>query len=432
MSNEKFNLRKNVRISVISFVINVVLVFVSYRFVIMYEGIEAVGLWSLLMAWGALIRIGDVGMGGAILRFISTKNIEYEAVEIRAFIDTGLIMNFVAFLILTLLGYALVSFNLASLVHNDMINQAQSVLPIMFMGIFFSTMSAVLIASLQGVHLGYIGSYLTVGGNLLQIFFVLLLVPKMGLLGLAWSQLIQFGLISLLGWIFIVQKIKIGTILPVGFSFLILREMFAFSLKAQVANVANGLFEPVSKILFSQFGSLQGQGFYELAYKTVSLTRNVVVSGLFASLPTLTNLIHSNLLEAQIFYKKSQKHVTKAVSVVMISVIVFSPLVSWVWMGKFEMDYWLFVVCISFGFWVNTLGATAYNLGLATGIMKNNIMASLSMLAVLVIVAYLLGYFYQSVGVGIATGMSLAFGGLLIKRLNEQLIFMKSKIVEIK
>jgi len=432
MNNEKFNLLKNVRISVISFIVNIVLVFVSYRLVITYEGIEAVGLWSLLMAWGALIRIGDVGMGGAILRFISTKNIEYEAVEIRAFIDTGLIMNFVAFLILTLLGYALVSFNLASLVHNDMINQAQSVLPIMFMGIFFSTMSAVLIASLQGVHLGYIGSYLTVGGNLLQIFFVLLLVPKMGLLGLAWSQLIQFGLISLLGWIFIVQKIKIGTILQVGFSFLILREMFAFSLKAQVANVANGLFEPVSKILFSQFGSLQGQGFYELAYKTVSLTRNVVVSGLFASLPTLTNLIHSNLLEAQIFYKKSQKHVTKAVSVVMISVIVFSPLVSWVWMGKFEMDYWLFVVCISFGFWVNTLGATAYNLGLATGIMKNNIMVSLSMLAALVIVAYLLGYFYQSVGVGIATGMSLAFGGSLIKRLNEQLIFMKSKIVEIK
>ena len=276
---------------------------------------------------------------------------------------------------------------------------------------------------MQGVHLGYIGSYLSVGGNLLQILFVVLLVPKMGLLGLAWSQLIQFGLISLLGWMFIVRKIKIGTVYPSGFSFIILREMFAFSLKAQVANVANGLFEPVSKIVFSQFGSLQGQGFYELAYKTVSLTRNVVVSGLFASLPTLTNLIHSNLAEAQIFYKKSQKHVTKAVSVVMISVIVFSPLVSWVWMGRFENEYWFFVICISLGFWINTLGATAYNLGLATGVMKNNIMASLSMLSVFVIVAYVLGHFYQSIGVGIATGMSLAFGGLLIKKLNEKSVF---------
>jgi len=421
--DDKFQLLKNVRFSVLSFGINIVLVFVSYRLVILYDSIVSVGIWSLLMAWAALIRIGDVGMGGAILRFISTKDLQEEPEAIRIFIDTGFIMNFVIFLILSFLGYSLLSLNLLSVVGSDAYLQAQSILPIMFIGIFFSTLTSLSISSLQGLHFGYLGSYMTVGGNVLQIIFVLVLVPKIGLLGLAWAQLIQYVVLTFVGLLFISKKVANGSFIPLGFSFAVLREMFAFSLKAQVANVANGLFEPVSKIVFSQFGSLQGQGFYELAYKTVSLTRNVVVSGLFASLPTLTNLIHSNLAEAQIFYKKSQKHVTKAVSVVMISVIVFSPIVSMLWIGKFEVEYWLFVIFISFGFWINTLGATAYNLGLATGVMKNNIMASLSMLSVFVIVAYVLGHFYQSIGVGIATGFSLAFGGLLIKKLNEKSVF---------
>jgi len=421
--DDKFQLLKNVRFSVLSFGINIVLVFVSYRLVILYDSIVSVGIWSLLMAWAALIRIGDVGMGGAILRFISTKDLQEEPEAIRIFIDTGFIMNFVIFLILSFLGYSLLSLNLLSVVGSDAYLQAQSILPIMFIGIFFSTLTSLSISSLQGLHFGYLGSYMTVGGNVLQIIFVLVLVPKIGLLGLAWAQLIQYVVLTFVGLLFISKKVANGSFIPLGFSFAVLREMFAFSLKAQVANVANGLFEPVSKIVFSQFGSLQGQGFYELAYKTVSLTRNVVVSGLFASLPTLTNLIHSNLAEAQIFYKKSQKHVTKAVSVVMISVIVFSPIVSMLWIGKFEVEYWLFVIFISFGFWINTIGAAAYNLGLATGNMKNNILTSIVTLFVLITTGYIFGNVYHATGVGIATGISLAFGGLLIKKLNEKLIF---------
>lgn len=423
MNKDKFNLLKNVKFSVISFVINIFLVFATYRLVIVYEGIEAVGIWSLLMAWATLIRVGDIGMGGAIVRFISSKNIEIDMAEIRKFIDTGLVMNFIAFMFLTLFGYFLLSINLHNVVPDKYLLQSQSLLPILFIGIFLSTMSSIIIASLQGIHLGYIGAYLSVSGNIVQIFFVFLLVPNVGLLGLAWAQLIQFSLLSVFGWGLITHKLNVGTILPTGFSFVILRQMFTFSIKAQVANIANGMFEPISKILFNQFGTLQEQGFYELAYKTVSLTRNTVVSGIFASLPTLTNLINNNPNEAQVFYVKAQKKVTIAISIIILCVIIFSPLVSWIWMGQFEINYWLFVLFISIGFWINTFGATAYNLGLATGIMKSNIIASFIMLLVLIISAYLLGNFYQSMGVSIATGISLACGGILIKVLNEKLIF---------
>jgi len=422
--DDKFNLLKNIRVSVISFSVNIFLVFISYRLVIAYESIDAVGLWSLLMAWGALIRVGDVGMGGAILRFISTKSLETEPVIIRKYVDTGIVMNFTAFGLLSLIGYLILDLNLLSLVGSDVFQVAKALLPIMFIGILFSSMTSVLIASLQGVHHGYLGSYLTVGGNIIQIVCVLMLVPKIGVLGLAWAQLIQFSIITVVGWVLLRRTIGSGGLLPVGFSFSILREMFGFSLKAQIANVTNGLFEPCSKILISQFGGLQVQGFYELAYKTVSLTRNAIVAGLFASLPVLTNLINESHEQAQEFYNKTQKNITRAISLMMILVIVSSPVVSLVWIGQFEWDYWLFVVCIAIGFWVNTIGATAYNLGLAAGKMKNNIFSSVSMLVVLITLGYSAGYLFGAKGVGIAVGLSLMFGGILIKVLNERLLFM--------
>jgi len=424
---DKFNLVKNIRISVVSFAINIALVFISYRLVIVNDGIESVGLWSLLMAWGALVRVGDVGMGGAILRFISTKSLDVEPNEIRKFVDTGIIMNLMVFTLLTLVGYLILDSNLSSVVSADALQLAKTLLPIMFIGILLSTMTSVIIASLQGLHFGYLGSYLTVGGNLLQIVCVLLLVPKLGVLGLAWAQLIQYGSLSVLGWLLIGSKIGAGGYLPFSFSFSVLREMFSFSLKAQLANVTNGLFEPISKILISQFAGLQIQGFFELAYKTVSLTRNAIVAGLFASLPTLTNLFNTNPKQALSFYKKSQNNVTKAITLMMVLVILFSPVVSVVWVGQFEMDYWFFVVCVAIGFWLNTIGATAYNLGMATGRMRNNIVSAMLVLLVLLMLGYLLGYFLESKGVGVAVGLSLAFGGVLIKFLNEKLIFQKMK-----
>jgi len=199
--------------------------------------------------------------------------------------------------------------------------------------------------------------------------------------------------------------------------------LFSFSIKAQFANIINNLFEPLSKILISQFGGLASQGLYELAYKTVSLARNTVVTGLFASLPTLTNLMNTNLNEARLFYEKSQKNVIKAISIVLVLVILFSPIISIVWMKKFEIEYWYFVLFISIGFWINTIGATAYNIGMATGKMKNNIISSIFMISSLLTFGYILGNIFMQQGVVFSVGMSLAFSGLLIKKMNERLIY---------
>ncbi len=420
---DKFNLSKNLRTSIISFIINIALVFISYRLVIVFDGLESLGIWSLLMAWAALVRLGDVGMGGAILRFVSPKDIETDVRGIRSCVDTGLMMNMAVFILLTISGYALINWQLTAIVDSEALEKAKSLLPLMLVGIFFASMTSVMVASLQGVHLGYLGSYITVVGNLIQIICVLILVPKIGVLGLAWGQLIQYVVLTCVGWYLVANNTKSAGMLPANFSFKTLRQMFSFSLKAQIANVTNSLFEPVSKILLSQYGGLQAQGAYELAYKTVSLSRNAIVTGLFASLPALTSMLSENRDKAKEFYIKSKNNTTKAIAIVLVLVVFASPIVSWLWVGDFNRQYVYFVVMLAIGFIVNAQGATAYNLGLATGVMKYNIFSSFIMLITLVVSSFLVSSLFLVNGVPFSVGVALAVGGVLIKLLNERLLF---------
>lgn len=425
MDSSKFNLVKNVRFSIIGFVINILLVFVSYKLVIVESGIEAVGLWATLMAWTSLIRIGDVGMANASLRFVAMRDSSSEDEKdiIRGYIDTGLLTNIMFFAVLGLATYLLMSNYLPSLIQESALNQAYEILPLMLLIFVLMNVSGVLLGSLQGLHFGYISSQLGVFGSLIQLGLVVLLVPDLGLLGLAWAQVVQYSIVLIVGWLIIGYKLQKIQLIPSYASIPVLKEMLSFSLKAQVANISNGLFEPLSKILVSFFGGLYAQGIYELAYKTVAMSRNAITAGLMASLPANTRLIEENVSLAKQFYQKVLRKVIIASVVVLGFVSMLAPAISYVWIGSYDESYWLFVAVIASGFIFNTIGAPAYNLGLASGKMKNNIIVSLLVLLVLLTTGFILGSLYQEIGVVISVGVSLMFGGLTIKFLNERDVF---------
>src|SRR6056297_369397 len=106
---EEFRFKRNVSMAIIAFATNVVLIFVSYRLIIGREGLEALGLWSTLTAWVFLLKIGDVGMGAATVRYVARCDSKKEPIRIRTYVDTGLIFNGVLYFVLAMLGYILLS-----------------------------------------------------------------------------------------------------------------------------------------------------------------------------------------------------------------------------------------------------------------------------------------------------------------------------------
>lgn len=429
MPNKKFNLAKNIKFSVVGFIINIFLVFISYKLVILEGGIASVGLWATLMAWINIMKVGDVGMANASLKFVAMKdiNIAEDFEKIKSYIDTGILANIVFFIVISMIGYITLSHFLPNLTEEESLDLAYQLLPIMFLIFLSMNVSGLLLGSIQGLHAGYIASSISVFGNVLQLGLVIYLVPKYGLIGLGWAQLSQYVTTILIAWLVISKKLHRKNLVPSSFSFMTLKEMLGYSWKAQVASTTNGLFEPLSKIFLSMFAGLHAQGLYELAYKTVSLTRNAVAAGLSASLPANTRLVEEDKESAKKFYKKSVKNITIAIVFVLSGVAIFSPIVALLMIGHYEMDFWIYVLIIAFGFVFNTHGAPAYNIGLATGQMKNNIVITTLTLGVLSILSFSLGYLYSDIGIVIAVSLSLIFGGLAIKHLNQRLLFGHNK-----
>ena len=417
----RLNLRKSVVFALAEFVINIALVFLSYRLVILQGGLEAVGVWATLFAWTTLIRLGDAGMANATLRFIAMRDIETQAQDVRTYAETGILANAALFAILAITGYAIMAPFVPALVGPAHEAEAAAVLPWLFLSFLLLNISGVILGTLQGLHLGFRRSQISVAGTLLQLVAVFLLVPRLGLMGLAVAQIIQYGATAIIGWLLVRRSAKIGDLLPWRFSVPAFRDMLGYSLKAQAANIANGLFEPLSKILVAQFGGMAMQGLYELAFKAVALSRNAIASGLMASLPAMTHLGTRGLAEARSLYDRSVKLTTIAISAVALGLVAASPLIGYLWLGETSLHLTFFIALIAAGFVFNTIGAPAYNLGLATGQMTGNIATAVGSLVILLTFGWVLGTTLGATGVIAIVGLCLAANGVAIRLINERL-----------
>lgn len=418
----RLNLRKNVGFALAEFIINIALVFFSYRLVILQGGLEAVGVWATLFAWTTLIRLGDAGMANATLRFIAMRDIQTEAQEIRTYVQTGILANGALFAVLAIVGYLVMSPFVPALVGAVHATEAQSILPLLFLSFLLLNISGVILGTLQGLHLGFRRSQISVVGTILQLVAVFFLVPRHGLMGLAIAQIVQYSTMALVGWLLVRKAAAISSIVPWRFDIPAFKDMLSYSLKAQAANIANGLFEPLSKILVAHFGGMAVQGLYELAYKAVALTRNAIASALMASLPAMTHLGTRHPAETRSLYYRSVKLTTYGILIASLGLVSASPLISYLWLGEISANLSLYISLVATGFVFNTIGAPAYNLGLAMGKMRGNIVTAATSIIVLASVGWLLGSTFGVIGTIATVGLCLAANGLAIRVLNEPLL----------
>lgn len=419
-----FNLPKNIKASISSVIINILLAFITYRLLINFQGLELVGIWSILVAASSLVNIGNLGMGVAVIRYVSQLNLLEEKVTAKLFIDTGIIVNFFWHGSITLIAYFIIKFFLTELVPTGFYIEALITLPFLMFSNFMSSMTATLIASLQSIHKGFIGFNVSILGAVIEIIFAFILIPRIGILGFALAQAIRYSISLFICINYINSYLSNKYFLPTNFSIPFFKKMIGYSLKVQAGGILNSLFEPLTKLTLSQYGDIKSQGIFELAYKTVSLSRNIIVAGLLASIPALTSLFNSSMSEAQEFYKKAQRKLFIYSAIIMLLIALLSPLVSIVWMGNLSYKYILLVNIFVAGYWVNTLAANAYNLGFASGIMKYNLASSILLLSSFFLIHLFLKYFDLSpvIIVTIATNLSLIISGIYIKILNEKKI----------
>lgn len=420
------NIRKNVSTNVIAFFINIALTFIGYRMVVDKGGTVALGVWSALSAAIFVIRLGDVGMGSSAERHVAMVNAQTDPKKARGYLDTAIVINAFLFIILAILGWFLLSYKIEWIIPKDknLQFQALELLPLMLSVFVISNVANVITGGLRGLHLAYQAAYLSIGGTLLQMLIVIILVPKLGIAGLAWAQFAQNLLLVVVAWYLFNKHIKQYGMsyswLPLLGSKNYFKELFSFSLKAQAVNLINGLFEPVSKFLIGHSAGMSTLGLYEIAFKMVQLPRNAIVAGVHSVTPTMTRLLVSEKQEAMRLYKKSLKNVFLITLLVLTGVFLISPLVSFFLFGEIKSELSIIILILIFGYLGNVLGAPAYTLGFSAGKLKGNLMSAVSSLFILVfvfIITIKLNYEYFTV---VSISIAMLSGGLIVKFLNER------------
>lgn len=427
MSN-KLNIKKNVLTTVTAFFINILLTFIGYRLVVEQGGLAALGVWSVLSAAIFIIRIGDVGMGSSAERHVAMVNAQTDPQKARGYLDTAVVINAALFSILALIGWLIFSYKIEWVVPAESHLQAEGlhILPLMLAVFVISNIANVVSGGLRGLHLAYMSAYLSVAGALLQMFIIIVLVPKLGIAGLAWGQLAQNILIAIVAWYLFNRHLsQYGvklSVLPVQASKSLFQELFNFSVRAQVVNLVNGLFEPVSKFIIGHSAGMSTLGLYEMAYKIVALPRNAVVSGVLGLTPAITRLLISDHKEAERLYFRARRLVLLATGGVMLFVVLGSPLLSFFLLTEVDKTLITFVATLAIGFWVNALGAPAYTLGFSAGKMQANLMSSILCVICVVLFSIILRIFWPVYGPVLASACALSLGGLFILWRNEKLL----------
>jgi O-antigen/teichoic acid export membrane protein len=417
---QRLNLRKNVRFAIAEFAINMALVFFGYRLIIQQSGLEAVGVWATLYAWTSLIRLGDTGVAGAAARFLALWDATKERHRIRTHSETALITNIVQFGALALIGYVALSPFAGRIVGSSHAAEAEKILPWMMLGFFLLNISGTVLGVLQGLHLGYRRSQLAILGTAIQLASVFALVPAYGLLGLAVAQIVQHGAVIILGWSLARREIE-GNLVLLRFNVPAFRAMLGYSVKAQVVNIANGLMEPLAKMLVGHFGGMATQGLFELAWKTVLLPRNLVGSGVTATIPAMTTLFHEGREELHQLYARVLRLSALSMGAAALALILLAPLLSLLWLERVDASYCLYVTLLTGGFFFNVLGIPAYVLGMASGHMRNNIVITLATLVGLSVGGVVLGHLYGGIGAVVASAGAIAMLGIflsLVKRID--------------
>lgn len=428
MRRSPIRLRLTVVIGVCSFVANALLAFVSYRLVLKLGGLELLGLWSALVSATFLIRLGDLGLGAAAVRYVALLPKGASIREGRQLIDTIVLSNAALFLALSIIGLIVLSYAFPFLAEippdSPKAILASHILPILMFGFMLQGISGATLAVLQGLHLGYLSSGITVLGLLVQMSFVLLLIPDYGLLGFAWAMVAQNTVVMVLGWAIILSttsSLSAG-ILPVNYSLEQLRRTLKFGINLQAVNIVNGFFEPVAKLLIGRFSGLEALGTFELAARSIHILRGLVNSAVLATVPASADLMTTDISAVRSQYLNIRRRTVWAIGGLLVLALMASPLISLLWLDRVDKAFMLVLAIVSAGVMGNVVGAPAYTLGLASGKLSGNfISAGTSIIALLVLVP-LAANLHPIAAIG-ASAVAMALGGVLVKWRNERILF---------
>lgn len=416
----KTNLRRNAVYALAEVITSGLVLFFLYRAIVSTLGVKALGTWSLVLATTAFGRAADIGIGAGLSRFVAMAHARGEARRASSYVETALISNLVLYVVIALAIWAPAVYALSLSMPHDSFLEARRLLPLSLVSFVLTSLANAVTGAIVGQHRSHQKSVITILGLIAQFLVAVLLVKDYGLLALAWAQIAQFALMTMMGWLLFLRNDR-GTWslgLPVHWRGDHFKILAGFGMKVQAVSLATMFYDPLVKMLMSSLGGLETLGFLEMSQRFIFQVRQILVIPMQTLVPAFSHYNESEPGRVEHLYLKA---VSVAISVglpMMIAVIAASPLLSWIWIGRIEPTFVTLTAIGSLGWYVNLLAAPAYLVGVGTGYMRGNLVGAFATTLGFCLLCAVTGRVWGGYGVAAASSVALAFGGILTMQFN--------------
>jgi O-antigen/teichoic acid export membrane protein len=416
----ELNLRRNSLYAVAEVIVSGISLFLLYRKVVTVLGVEALGVWSLVLATTSLGRIADVGAASGLGRFVAAAKARKDSARELIFVETAIITNSALYLCIAMALWAPAYFSLSFVMKGAALSSGRALLPFALGSFVLMGTTVAITGAIVGQHRSDQKSMLIVGGLIVQLLVALSFVKGYGLPALALSQIAQYTVIFVAGWFLVVRnhfgfwKLR----LPLAWRKDVFRELIGFGLKMQAVSIVGMAFDPLVKFLMSSMGGLAAVGFLEMAQRLILQLRQIIVTPSLPLVPVFAHLRESEPERLEVLYQKALRISIILGVPLMASVALASPFISLIWLGHSERIFIMFLIVLPIGWLVNLLSAPAYLLGVGVGYLKWNLYGVCLTAAGICLVGPVLGHFFGSFGVAFAFSAMLALGSALTTIMN--------------
>ena len=386
---------------------------ILFRFLLDTIGIDKIGIWSLVLATTNVTRISELGFANSALLSVSRYLAKGDSPQAAQVIETAAITvaGFSGIVLLAL--YAFLQWGIAQLVPSAALAEALTLLPYAVGSLWCSIVASTVHSGLDGIQRADLRSLLLISSQLVLLGGVVLWVPSMGLEGVALAQLIQSLWGLLIGWATLRWKLKGLSLAPFRWSRRLFLEMFSYAANFQLNGVVQLLFEPTTKALLSRWGSLADVGYFEMANRLILQIRSLLVAGNQVMVPVVTTQNERSPSSIAATYTRCYD-IMLYVAVPMYSLVfILIPLISEVWIGQYEPTFVTFVFLLMPSWALNTATVPAYLAFVGIGRLRWNTISHMLMGITNLLLGYILGHMFGSIGVIVGTCVALLVGSLV-------------------
>ncbi len=400
--------------AILQILVNGVILFFLYRFFIKTIGAEQFGIWALVMAFTSFASVANLGFAGSVVKFVAQSQANDDKERTAVIIQTAAISIAVISGVLMMILFPVVSWSMKYFVGSSSLPMAILLLPYSFTALWLMMIGGIFLSALDGYKRTDIRGLIMICVSASNLTLCVLLVPKLGLIGVAYSIICSncFALMS--GWVMIKRSNPLLPFLPFIWRKSTFKEIIGYATKFQIATLAAMFCEPVTKAFLSKFGGLSIVAYYEMASRLVLQLRALIVSAYQVLVPVFAEHKENSPEKISLLYGKSYDLIYYLSLPSFVLIIVWLPLISEVWLGHIERTFIIIGSMLVLSWFINTLAIPAYVANVGLGIFKWYLTGNLIMAFLNVTVGYGLGFFLAGYGVIGAMCLAIIIGSIVI------------------